>query len=169
MTDILVAGIGNIFLGDDGFGVEVVRKLALRPMSSGVVVKDFGIRGVDLAFALDTAKTIILVDAASRGKAPGTLYTIEPDLKDLASDGGVPDAHSMDPMQVLGLARQLNILPGRILLVGCEPATFGPENEGHMGLSPLVEAAVDRAVDVIEKLIATLHATEAESATQMKV
>ena len=168
MMDILVAGIGNIFLGDDGFGVQVVQKLAGRSLPAGVVVKDFGIRGFDLAFALDTAKTIILIDAASRGEAPGTLFTIEPDLKNLDYDT-VPDAHSMDPMQVLRLAKQLNVLPGRILLVGCEPASFGPENEGHMGLSPLVEAAVDRAVDVIEKLIATLHATEAESATQMKV
>lgn len=168
MTDILVAGIGNIFLGDDGFGVEVVQELAARALPDGVVVKDFGIRGFDLAFALDTAKTIILVDAASRGDAPGTVYTIEPDLENL-DDGGAPDAHSMDPMQVLRLARQLNVLPGRILLVGCEPATFGPENEGHMGLSPLVEAAVDRAVDVIEKLIAGLCAAEPAPTTQVRV
>jgi hydrogenase maturation protease len=168
MMDILVAGIGNIFLGDDGFGVQVVQKLAGRSLPAGVVVKDFGIRGFDLAFALDTAKTIILIDAASRGEAPGTLFTIEPDLKNLDYDT-VPDAHSMDPMQVLRLAKQLNVLPGRILLVGCEPASFGPENEGHMGLSLLVQAAVDRAVDVIETLIAELRAAESEPATQMRV
>jgi hydrogenase maturation protease len=170
-TEILVAGIGNIFLGDDAFGVEVVRKLAGRPSPAGVRVEDFGIRGFDLAFALDTADTIILVDATARGEAPGTLYTIEPDLGNLEDPAlsSTPDAHSMDPMQVLKLARQLNVLPGRIVLIGCEPATFGQENEGRMGLSPVVEASVDRAVELIECMIARLHAPEAALAADRRV
>ena len=158
MTDILIAGIGNIFLGDDAFGVEIARALGQRELPPGVVVKDFGIRGFDLAFALDSAKTIILVDAVSRGHAPGTLYTIEPELENLDEDGQAPDAHGMDPIQVLRLAKQMNVLAGRVLLVGCEPATFGPENEGAMGLSPAVEDAVGRAVVLIERMISGLLA-----------
>jgi hydrogenase maturation protease len=167
---ILVAGIGNIFLGDDAFGVEVVRRLALRPRTDGVHVEDFGIRGFDLAFALDTAETIVLVDTVARGEAPGTLYTIEPDLEspDLDDfDDAAPDAHSMGPVQVLRLARQMNVSPGRILLVGCEPATFGPENEGVMGLSPPVEAAVDRAVELIESMIARMRLRQMAQAAEM--
>ena len=153
-SEILVAGLGNIFLGDDAFGVEVARRLAARPLPAGVRVEDFGIRGIDLAFALESANTIILVDAVARGEAPGTLYMIEPDLQNLEdAAGNGPDAHAMDPMQVLRLAKQMNVLPGRILLVGCEPQTFGPENEGAMGLSPVVEDAVDRAVEWVESTI----------------
>jgi hydrogenase maturation protease len=168
--EILVAGIGNIFLGDDAFGVEVARKLALRPLPEGVRVEDFGIRGFDLAFALDTADTILLVDTVMRGEAPGTLYTIEPDLEDPdweSNAGATPDAHAMGPVQVLRLARQLNVTPGRILLVACEPATFGPENEGAMGLSPMVEAAVDRAVELIESMIARLRLPQMAQAADM--
>ena len=78
---ILVAGVGNIFLGDDAFGVEVARALSGRPLPEGVTVKDFGIRGFDLAYTmLDAWDTVILVDALSRGEAPGTLYLLEPDL-----------------------------------------------------------------------------------------
>jgi hydrogenase maturation protease len=168
--DILVAGIGNIFLGDDAFGVEVVRRLVARPLPAGVLVKDFGIRGFDLAFALDTAETIILVDTISRGESAGTLYTIEPDLEssgDLVNGDG-PDAHAMDPWQVLRLAKQMNVLPGRILLVGCEPATFGPENEGLMGLSPLVEEAVDRSVQLIESMIARLRLDQMAAAADVR-
>jgi hydrogenase maturation protease len=152
-SEILVAGLGNIFLGDDAFGVEVARWLAARPQPAGVRVEDFGIRGFDLAFALDSADTIILVDAINRGEAPGTLYMIEPDIEHLEEAGDGPDAHAMDPMQVLRLAKQLNVLHGRILLGGCQPQTFGPENEGAMGLSPVVEDAVGRAVEWIESTI----------------
>jgi hydrogenase maturation protease len=156
---ILVAGIGNVFLGDDAFGVEVVRRLATRPIAEEVVVKDFGTRGFDLAFSLDSADVIIIVDAASRGEPPGTLYTIEPELEGLPAFDG-PDAHAMDPIQVFRLARHMNVVPGRILLVGCEPESFGPENIGRMGMSAVVEAAVDRAVDLIDQLIVQLRKVE---------
>lgn len=155
---VLVAGIGNIFLGDDGFGVEVVRRLAGRPVRRGVSVRDFGIRGFDLAYSLvDGADLTILVDATARGGAPGTLYTIEPELP-AAEDGGEGQSlatHGMDPVTVLRMAQTLGGPLGRVLLVGCEPETFGPQHEGHMGLSAPVEAAVDEAVRLIEELIET--------------
>jgi hydrogenase maturation protease len=152
---ILVAGIGNIFLGDDGFGVEVVRRLSACKLPSGVRVVDFGIRGFDLSYALqDGYDTTILVDACPHGDAPGTLYVVEPDLNDL--DGadtaeGLVETHGMNPMKVLRMAKAMNGSMNKVLLVGCEPATLGGE-EGQMGLSEPIEAAVDEAV----KLLATL-------------
>lgn len=154
LPDILIAGIGNIFLGDDGFGVEVIRRLSGRELSPEIRVVDFGIRGYDLAYALlDGHDFVILVDAAGRGGAPGTLYVIEPDV----TGGGqfAMDAHAMNPASVLQLATNMGSIQGRIVLVGCEPATLGGE-EGHMGLSDSVLAAVDEAVVLIEDLVAKL-------------
>jgi hydrogenase maturation protease len=153
---ILVAGIGNIFLGDDAFGVEVVRRLADRKLPECVRVSDFGIRGFDLAYALqDGYETTILVDACPHGEAPGTLYIIEPDLKAL-DDPETPqvtvEAHAMNPMNVLRMARAMNIEIKNVLLVGCEPETMGGE-EGQMGLSAPVEAALQDAVNLVESLI----------------
>lgn len=153
---ILVAGIGNIFLGDDAFGVEVVRRLANRKLPDSVRVADFGIRGFDLAYALqDGYETTILVDACPHGEAPGTLYVIEPDLK-VVDDSGTPEAaieaHAMNPVSVLRMARAMNIEIKNVMLVGCEPETLGGE-EGQMGLSTPVEAAVEGAVTLVEGLI----------------
>ena len=146
---ILIAGVGNIFFGDDGFGVEVARRLGASALPPGVVVVDYGIRGLDLAYALmDGPGVTILVDACRRGEAPGTLFVIEPDLQ---SDAGSPpalDAHAMDPLAVIRMARSMGGPLNRILLVGCEPATLGPE-EGQLGLSGQVEAAVDAAVTLV--------------------
>lgn len=153
---ILVAGIGNIFLGDDGFGCEVTRRLAQRAWPDNVKVVDFGIRGFDLAYALlDGHDVTIFVDAAPRGSEPGTLYTIEPTLDDIENidAGAMVDAHSMNPMKVLSMVKSMGGQFRKILLVGCEPATFGPA-EGQMGLSEPVAAAVDEAVRVVESLIA---------------
>jgi hydrogenase maturation protease len=145
---ILVAGIGNIFLGDDAFGVEVARRLSTRQLPETVRVTDFGIRGYDLAYALlDGYDTTILVDACPRGDAPGTLYVIEPDLTNLGGPDeqqAAVEAHSMNPLNVLRLASSMGPLK-RVLLLGCEPATLGPE-EGQMGLSAPIEAVVDEAV-----------------------
>jgi hydrogenase maturation protease len=153
---ILVAGIGNIFLGDDGFGVEVIRRLASRKLPPSVRVADFGIRGFDLAYALeDGYETIILVDACPHGEAPGTLYVIAPDLgasADPDTPHSVIEAHSMNPASVLRMARAMNIEVKNVLLVGCEPETLGGE-EGQMGLSRPVEAAVEEAVKLVESLI----------------
>ena len=166
---ILVAGIGNIFLGDDAFGVEVVRRLASLQLPQSVRVTDFGIRGFDLAYALqDGYETTILVDACPHGQAPGTLYVIEPDLKGL-DDPAAPqasiEAHAMNPVSVLRMARAMNIELNNILLVGCEPETLGGE-EGQMGLSGPVEAAVDDAVKLVQSLIEKVQDKLGEVSTQ---
>jgi hydrogenase maturation protease len=154
---ILVACIGNIFLGDDGFGVEVARRLAGRPLPEGVRVVDYGIRGLDLAYALlDGSEVTIFVDATPRGGTPGTIYVIEPDLDEVLNAEAMVEAHGMNPMNVLRLVVSMGGTLERILLVGCEPATLGGE-EGAMGLSEPVLAAVDEAVATIESLVATLR------------
>jgi hydrogenase maturation protease len=150
---VLVAGIGNIFLGDDGFGVEVVRRLAARPLPAGVRVADFGIRGLHLAFELleHPEDLTILVDATPRAGEPGTVYLIEPDLETLAAPpAGPADAHDMTPAAVFGLLRSLGGTPGRVLIVGCEPLS----TEEEMGLSPPVEGAVDEAVALVLDVLA---------------
>jgi hydrogenase maturation protease len=157
---ILIAGIGNIFLGDDGFGCEVLRRLSERTLPSSVRVVDFGIRGFDLAYALlDGYDVTVFVDATPRGGTPGTLYTIEPDLKELDNlepQAMMVETHGMNPMKVLAMVKAMGGEFKRILLVGCEPQTFGPE-EGQMGLSEPVEAAVDEAVNIVESLVEKNH------------
>jgi hydrogenase maturation protease len=161
---ILVAGIGNIFLGDDAFGVEVVRRLAQRPLPEGVRAIDFGIRGLDLAYALlDDYDAVILVDAAPRGEAPGTLYVLEPDTAVAPeADAGATlfDAHSLDPVKVLRLVAALGGQVRRLLLVACEPEVCDPE-EMRDGLSPPVRAAVDEAIPLIEALVSKILHGEA--------
>jgi hydrogenase maturation protease len=149
---ILIAGIGNIFLGDDGFGVEVVRRLTHLP--ENVTIKDFGIRSYDLAYALlGDYGLVILVDAASRGAAPGTLYLIEPEGEE-EGQPPVSDAHAMNPASVLRMARNMGPVASRILLVACEPADLGGE-EGRMGLTEVVSASIEEAVRMIENLVTT--------------
>jgi hydrogenase maturation protease len=148
---ILVAGIGNIFLGDDGFGVEVANRLSASELPAGVRVVDFGIRGFDLAYALqDGYETVILVDAYPHGQTPGTVSLIEPDLSELDEmRQAAVETHGMDPLNVMRMAATMcGGLKANILLVGCEPATFGGE-EGHIGLSEVVETAVDEAAKMV--------------------
>jgi len=153
---VLVAGIGNIFLGDDAFGCEVVKRLGQTSFPENVRVVDFGIRGFDLVYALmDEYDFTILVDAVPGGGPPGTVYEIEPDLAELDSSAGSPtsiETHGMDPLKVLRMAKAMGAKFGKLILVGCEPETFGPE-EGKMGLSPSVAEAVDRGVQVVTKLV----------------
>ena len=160
---ILIAGIGNIFLGDDGFGVAVAGKLASHRFPQGVRVADFGIRGFDLAYALlDGYETTILVDAYPGEGQPGTLFVIEPDLQNLHSVGaqaGLVDAHAMNPLNVLHMAVNMGAQLKRILLVGCVPATLGPE-EGQMGLSEPIAAALDEAVRLVDSLVTRILAEE---------
>jgi hydrogenase maturation protease len=154
---LLVAGIGNIFLGDDAFGVEVVRLLAGRPLPDGVRVVDFGIRGFDLACALlDGYEGAILVDALQRGQPPGTLCILEPDLAELEAQPAALEMHGLHPAKVLRLVLALGGRPGPLRVVGCEPATFGSEEEPAVGLSPAVQAAVAPAADMVERLVREL-------------
>jgi len=154
---VLVAGIGNVFLGDDGFGVALAGRLAQRTPVPGVEVVDFGIRGMDLAYALldDDLAAAVLLDAAPRGGAPGTLYVVEPEVCD--DDVGL-ETHGMDPVMVLGLVRALGGRPPRTLVVGCEPLTrmTGEEDEVVAELSAPVSAALDGAVALVHELLVDL-------------
>ena len=152
----LVAGVGNIFLGDDGFGCEVARRLAAaRSLPDGVKVEDFGIRGLHLAYELlDGYDVLILVDTMGRNEDPGTLTVMEVDPN---VEGGVaPDAHDMDPATMLALLTDMGGKVGRVLVVGCEPAEVG---EG-IGLSDPVAAAVEEAMGVVHELVVEVQAVE---------
>jgi hydrogenase maturation protease len=151
---VLVAGVGNIFLGDDGFGVEVARRLAAEQLPDGVEVADFGIRGVHLAYQLlEGYDLTILVDASPRGGEPGSVYVIEPTPSDRRD--ALVDAHGMQPDSVLGLLEALGGRPGRVLVVGCEPA----EVEERIGLSEPVAGAVGEAVRVVHELVREVEAS----------
>ncbi len=153
---VLIAGLGNLFHGDDYFGCETAQRLSRRPQPVDVEVADFGIRGFDAAYALMSGyELVILVDATSQGSEPGAVYVME-----LASDAlgesqpqtPVADAHAMSPLNVLRLVKAMGGEFPKLLLVGCEPADLGGE-EGQMGLSEPVAAAVDKAIAVIESLV----------------
>ena len=160
---ILIACIGNIFLGDDAFGVEVARLLLQLPWPPGVHVEDFGIRGVDLAYSLlDGYDVAIFVDAAQRGHPPGTLFVIEPDLAEIASAApesrATIDAHSMDPAKVLRTAASMGAKVSRVLVVGCEPSPPPADEDVQMEPSPPVKDAVARAVPLVRDLVDSLLA-----------
>ena len=165
---ILIAGIGNVFLGDDAFGVEVARRLATRRLPEGVRVVDFGIRGFDLASALlGDVDAVILVDATPRGGPAGTLYVleiepsgpVEPEPRGLRIE-----PHGLDPVTVLRLAATLGgPITARVLLVGCEPSPLGPDDDAAMELSGPVQEAMDEAVRLIEALVASEIEESAES------
>lgn len=143
-----MVGVGNIFLGDDGFGVEVATRMRRRPIPDGVRVDDFGIRGVHLAYELlEGYDLVILVDTVDMKESPGTIGVLEPDLD---HDGDVlPDAHDLDPVTMMGLLTGLGGSVGRMLVVGCQPAAM----QEQMGLSAPVEAAVEEAIRVVEELV----------------
>jgi hydrogenase maturation protease len=151
----LVAGVGNVFLGDDGFGVEVVRALAGRSLPADVRLADFGIRGMDLTYALmDGYDAAIIVDVACRGGAPGTLYVIAPASGDDVPPTGL-EPHAMHPARVLAALRGIGASPCILRVVGCEPGMID-EDDLHLGLSDAVAAAVDPAVALVESLLAEL-------------
>jgi hydrogenase maturation protease len=166
---VLIACIGNIFLGDDAFGCEVANLLIRRGCPDEVKVVDFGIRSFDLAYALmDGYETTIFVDAAPRGGEAGTVYVIEPardeiDRIDTAAASFEP--HGMDPLRVLSMVKMLGGEIKKIFVVGCEPQFTGEDGEGHMGLSPPVEASLDKAVKVVESLVARALESRAEQVT----
>jgi hydrogenase maturation protease len=153
MPRVLVAGIGNIFLGDDAFGVEVAMRLAEGDVPPEVSVCDFGIRGVHLAYELleKSYDVTILIDATRRGGKPGTVYLIEPDFDGPVTPAqSMTDANSMTPDAVFATLRAIGGNPGRVLIVGCEPAMV----EEGIGLSEPVQTAVDEAMRLVRELIA---------------
>ncbi|MDQ6838410.1 MAG: hydrogenase maturation protease [Actinomycetota bacterium] len=152
--DVLVAGIGNIFFGDDGFGVEVANRLKALPARPGVRVVEFGIRGLHLAYELlDGYDTLVLIDAVSIGdEAPGTVVVVEPDRS--SADSPAIDAHSMNPEVVLGMLETLGGQVRRVLVVGCQPAVI----DETMGLSAPVAGAVEQAIRVVDELLDELMA-----------
>jgi hydrogenase maturation protease len=152
---VLVAGVGNVFLGDDGFGSTVAQRLSALELPPGVDVVDFGIRGLDLAYALGQPyDAAILVDAVAAGGTPGSLHLIEPDLG--AGPAAPFDSHRMDPAAVLRLARRLGGLPPRVFLVGCEPAAVAADESLFMSLSAPVTAAVEKAAEIVLTLTRSL-------------
>jgi len=150
-TRILVAGLGNIFLGDDGFGSEVARRLARRSWPAGVTIGDFGVRSFDLQLALQAGHdAAILVDITCRGGPPGTLYWIDPNIAP-GSPRVTFDPHAMDPGRTLAFVADLGTLP-RLRVLGCEPVRVADDAFG-LPLSPAVEQAVPAALTMIEGLI----------------
>ena len=151
---VLVAGIGNIFCADDGFGVEVVKRLASTSLPDGVRVVDFGIRGVHLAYEMMDGNydQVILVDALPLDAPAGTIAVVEPEVTagDLDEGGAEWDAHGMHPAAVLRLVRRIGGSVPRVLVVGCEPARL----DENIGLSPVVAAAVDEAAQLVLQLVA---------------
>jgi hydrogenase maturation protease len=170
---MMIAGVGNIFLGDDGFGVEVARRLADAGLPDWVRVADYGISGMHLAYDLaEGFETTILVDASARGEPPGTVYVLELSAADRPAPGApgradgtraavpVLDGHGMQPDVVLGMLDMLGADAGRVLLVGCEPARI----DARIGLSEPVAAAVDEAVRIVRDLVrAAGHGDDSEA------
>jgi hydrogenase maturation protease len=158
----LVAGVGNVFLGDDAFGVEVAGLLAGRPLPAGVQVADFGIRGVHLVYELlNGCDLFVLVDAAPRGLEPGTVTVLEVDPADhpATDEGALMDAHSLSPDAIFTMRSSMGGRPGRCLVVACEPADVSP----GMGLSAPVQAALPHAVRAVEEILAGTTSIEGEA------
>ena len=158
---VLVAGIGNVFLADDGFGVEVVRRIDPAGLPAAVDVADFGIRGVHLAYELldDRYDTLIMVDAVPLGEAPATIALLDASTPTLEARPGLVDAHSMSPDVVLRVLQGLGGRVARVFVVGCQPVDI----EERMGLSAPVEAAVDEAVRITTELALQEAAATASS------
>lgn len=154
---ILVAGIGNIFFGDDAFGCEIISELNRRGLPEGVTAIDFGIRSYDLAYALTNHfNAVILVDACPLGGRPGSLYLVEPDNRvSNEAEKAAIDGHALNPVAVLQMAQSLGRLCERLYLIGCEPEICECE-DGRMGLSPIVRDAVPGALAMIDSLVTDL-------------
>jgi hydrogenase maturation protease len=164
---ILVAGVGNSWLRDDGFGGEVARRLSAREMPSGVAVMDAGTGGLDLAYEVMRGyDALVIVDVSQQGGEPGTLYVMEPDEQSVdgnIADGEAINPHGMDPKTVLRFVKSIGAWPGRVVVVACEPADV---SDLGFGLSDQVQAVLDRAVELVVETVdelrgAAMAATEA--------
>lgn len=156
---VLVAGVGNVFLGDDGFGVEVIRRLQGRRLPDGVTARDYGIRGFDLAYALQYFDALVLVDTVPADEGPGTLHLL--DASKIEPGPARAETHGMDPARVLAFARAVGPVPEQVYVIGCEPAVLVDPmaDDVSVGLSPAVLRAVDGAVEMVESVVARLRAT----------
>ena len=155
---VMIAGVGNMFMKDDGFGGAVIKKMLDKEFPEGVEVKDFGTGGLKLAYDLMKGYDgLILLDASSRGEKPGTLYVIEPNENDIDPDlehGGPIDPHGADPATVLRFVKSIGSWPGKVLIVGCEPETV---DDFEIGLSEPVNAAIDKAVEMVDDIIKEIY------------
>lgn len=157
----LVAGLGNIFEGDDGFGVEVANTLIATQWPDGVELGEYGIRGVHLAYQLlEGYDLVVIADAVSRGGEPGTVYVIEhaadTERPEPTAHEPMVDAHDLGPDAVLALVPTLGGTLGRVVIVGCEPATLEP----NMGLSPRVAGSVEAAARLVTEIVFSAYAGE---------
>jgi len=149
MSRVLVACVGNLFLGDDGFGPEVARALLERGGAPDVEVRDFGIRAMDLWFALEKTERAVVVDVVRRGAAPGTLFVLEPEAGDSSMETLHPhDATAAHVLRWAADQRAKGGCPRALRLVGCEAESFG-DDEGRLGLSEPVTRALERAADLV--------------------
>jgi hydrogenase maturation protease len=159
LRSVLVAGVGNAWLRDDGFGGEVARRLSSEPLPPGVSVMDAGTGGLDLAYEVMRGyDALVILDVSQQGGEPGTLYVIEPDEASVEAgieDGDVINPHAMDPKTVLRFVKSVGAWPGRVVVIACEPAEV---EEMGLGLSAAVAAAVDRAVELVLETAADLLA-----------
>ncbi|MEP6950702.1 MAG: hydrogenase maturation protease [Ginsengibacter sp.] len=155
---VMIAGVGNMFMKDDGFGGAVIKKILDKKFPEGVEVKDFGTGGLKLAYDLMKGYDgLILLDASARGEPPGTLYLIEPSESDINPDleqGGPIDPHGADPATVLRFVKSIGSWPAKVLIVACEPATV---DDFEIGLSEPVNAAIDKAVEMVEDIIKEIY------------
>jgi hydrogenase maturation protease len=165
VKQVLVAGVGNAWLQDDAFGAECARRLGERGVPEGVTVMDFGTGGLDLAYELMRGyDALVLLDASRRGGAPGTLYVLEPELADCGGpieDGEVINPHGMDPATVLRFVNAIGGFSGKVVVIGCEP---GEVDDVGLGLTPPVEAAVERALGLVTDTLGELRTDAAYQA-----
>jgi len=158
-TQILVAGIGNAWLRDDGFGGAVAKVLSERELPAGVHVMDFGSGGLDLAYEVMRGyDALVILDVSKQGGEPGTLYVMEPDEGSVPGgieDGDVINPHAMDPQTVLRFVKSVGAWPGRVVVIACEPADV---EEMGWGLSEPVRDAIERAVDLVVETVGELRA-----------
>ncbi|MDP9094649.1 MAG: hydrogenase maturation protease [Actinomycetota bacterium] len=166
----LVAGLGNIFEGDDGFGVEVAQALSSTQWPAGVELRDYGIRGVHLAYQLlDAYDLVVIIDAVQRGGEPGTIYVMEHAADATApapaQDAPILDAHDLAPDGVLALVPMLGGTLGRVMVIGCEPATIMPA----LGLSRAVAGSVEKAAQIVTEIVLNAYAGAEAPADEIRV
>jgi hydrogenase maturation protease len=155
---ILIAGVGNAWLRDDGFGGEVARRLQERELGPGVEVMDAGTGGLDLAYEVMRGYgALVILDVSSQGGEPGTLYVMEPEEEEVQAgieDGEAINPHAMDPQTVLRFIRSIGAWPGRVIVIACEPADV---DQMGWGLSSRVQEAVAGAVELVAQTVAELR------------